>query len=157
MIKKGFLLILATTITFLLIGCGAEEQKSSLGEEGIKITNMVSSMGGVKGEENNFNKQRYSYNLTLHNYDDNNFFINSVEPILGDKIKDRVVEKDIKVLVNSEIKSKQSLKVSGEIIIYTENLSKEEIDALEPYIKEFKITEERVVKLENRKTNDLAK
>lgn len=155
MVKKGILLLLATTIILLFIGC-AQDQKR-LDEKGIKILSMVSSLGGVEDEENNFDKQRFSYNLTLHNYEDNDLFVKSVEPLLGGKIKDRILSEDIKVLVNSEIKSKQSLSVSGEIIIDTENLSKEEIIALEPYIKEFKITEERVIKIENQRTNDLVK
>lgn len=155
MVKKGFLLILATLIIFIFIGCAGEQK--SLDEKGIKILSMSSSMGGVKGEEGNYNKQRFSYDLTLHNYEDNNFFITSVEPILGDKIKDRIVNKDIKVIVSSEIKSKQSLSVKGEITINTENLSKEEIIALEPYIEEFKITEERVITFKNKRINDLTK
>ena len=140
--KKGFWFILATAIILIFFGC-AKEQKS-LDGKGIKILSLVSTRAGVKGEENNFDKQRFIYYLTLHNYEDENFFVKSVEPVFGEKIQDRIVSKNVKVLVNREIKSKQSLSVSGEIIIDTENLSKEEIIAIEHYIKEFKIVEKEL-------------
>jgi len=128
-------------VTLIFSGCS-----SNLNDENnnIKIGTIVTSIGSVEGDENNFNRQALKYTLYLINNGEDDIFVISIEPILGKDFSEIVETKNNKLVVNKNISGKQSMEIKGVIVFDATNLSKQEIIDL-IFIEEFKITEERVI------------
>ncbi len=145
---KKLTLLLVVLLMVSLTGCYSQGENRTM-KEGIKIIGMVSSLGAVKGEEDNFERQSYRYSVTIQNYDKSDYNIISIQPVLGSDFLKRVENKENKVIVNGTLPSEQSLTIDGEIIFETKGLSKEEIIGMEPFIEKFNILEERVLEVNN--------
>ena len=99
------------------------------------ITYWSSALGG--------NKLDYSINLT--NQSDENIFIQSVEPLFNETLKNRILSKEMVVAVNKEIKPNKAIAITGEIIVDTEGLK--DLVKLVPFIKDIKIITTETISL----------
>ena len=102
-------------------------------------------MGSVN--ENNLDKQKFSYSISVANKNVKTIFIKSVQPTINERVKNKILSEETIVAVNKDIKPKETIEISGEIIIDTSGLTKEEIVALEPFITAIKISTEENINL----------
>jgi len=129
-------------ILLLFVGCSSN---NTLDTMGIRINSITSSIGAVGGNTNDFETQSYKYTMTLTNNDTSDIKIVSVEPVLSQEFQERVSDRDTVIQVNKTVTQGSSLDVSGEIIFDAKGLTKEKIISMEPFVKEVRIIEERVI------------
>jgi len=135
-------IIILTAILLLSVGCSRSDDPNKVG---IIINNISSSIGAVRENTNNHDTQSFKYTLTLTNNDAADIIIISIEPVLSEEFLKRVTAGDITIKVNSTIPQGDNLDVSGEIIFDAKGLTKEQIINMEPFVKEVRIVEERVI------------
>ncbi|MBM7872081.1 hypothetical protein JOC70_003629 [Clostridium pascui] len=146
MSKKLIMIIFSLFILVFFSGCNntkIEVQSKS----GLKIYNWSSALGGVN--ENDLDKIKYSYSLNLTNEEEKNIFIKSVQPLVNEEIKNKVLSKEIVVDVNQNLRPNESIKINGEIIIDTKGLGKSDILTLKPFITDIKVLTEETVSLKS--------
>jgi len=139
MIKKISLMILVITL-LLLTACSSSEPSN---KAGIEITGIISSIGAVGENVDDFERQSFKYTITLTNNEAADITIISVSPILSEKFLELVENKDTTIQVNDTIPKGSSINVPGEIIFKSKDLNKEEIISLEPFVERVKVIEER--------------
>jgi hypothetical protein len=127
--KKVLFFIMATLLLISLSACIASPSEPP---EGLKIAGWSTSIGSVDGGPE---VQLFSYTCTLQNFGRNNFYVQWIEPVLGEIFYSKVLDKDLRVAVNQMLSPKDYVLVSGNFRIDTKGLSKEDIlkmTALEP-------------------------
>ncbi len=137
-------LIWAATVTMVLVcfsGC-AESQQAC---KGLQICSMTSAIGGV--EQNQTDKQRMSYAINLSNDSDQETYISFVEPLLSASINGRIISGDTRIEVNKKLAARGSLEVKGEFVFDSQDLSKQDILALEPIITGYRVGTEQQIEL----------
>lgn len=127
----GILISLIALIIFFS-GC-AEINDSSQVKNGLKIVECVYAFGGVEGF-NNTSIQAYSYTFTIYNEENEEVYIDSIEPLFTKNISERVLTEDHKIVVNETLKPNSSIQIQGQVEFNASGLSKEQIFGLEPYI-----------------------
>ena len=142
MFNKTSVTILLVTI-LLFTGCSSKNMADKVST--VDITNIVSSIGAVGDNTNDFETQSFKFTITLKNNEPTDITIVSVTPILSEKFLARAANKNTIIPVNKIIPQGGSLGVTGEIIFDAKGLTKEQIVNLEPFIKEVKITDERII------------
>ena len=138
-------LILITFIFFAFIfntGCSNKEVET---KGGLKIYSWNSGLGSIN--ESDLNKQRFSYDINLTNENQKDVYVKSIKPSVNDTIKDRILNKDLIVNVNKNLKSNDTISIKGEIIIDTKGLSKSEILNFEPFIIDIKVSTDEIIDL----------
>ena len=126
----------------IFVGCTNKYQSNN----GISINSIHTSIGGIEEGTNDIENQAFKYKVQLNNNEDDDLKIISIEPILTEKFEKLVLSKDLIKNINEIISKNDYLEISGEIIFNTKDMSKEEIESMQPFIKEIKITEERKIK-----------
>jgi hypothetical protein len=128
-------------IAFALIGCSRSvEVKNPSSPEELVISSITQGLGGQP--ENSVLK----YEVTLSSKANKAYFIKSIEPILSEEIRSRLLDKQITVQVNKEIPPSSDIKIEGKFEFNTKGLNKEEITKLTPNVKAFNV--ETVTKIE---------
>ena len=135
-------IMLLLSVFLLLAGCSGN---NALNTMGIEINSLTSSIGAVGENTNDFETQSFKYIMTLTNNDASDIKIVSVEPVLSQEFQDRVSDRDTVIHVNKTVIKGSSLDVSGEIVFDAKGLTKEQIISMEPFIKEIRIIEERII------------
>lgn len=144
--SKGKVLInLVIIISLLFLGCTTLDQakREKVEKTGLAIYSMSTGLGAISND--NSDQHRLTYAISLTNEDEDNIYIQWMEPILGKGIKDKVITKKLQVAVGKTISAKGSLEIEGEFVFDTQNLSKEEIINLEPFITGIKVGNEKVI------------
>mgnify|MGYP000845339880 FL=1 len=147
MVKKRELLL----ITFFLLNLMAFSGCTNNNETnypGFKVYSWSSSLGSVNNE--NPYLTSYIYDISITNESLENTRIISIEPILSDAVKERLLDKSITVDVNEEVYPHETISVKGSLILNTEGMTKDEISKLNPFIIGIKINSETVVYLEKK-------
>lgn len=90
---------------------------------------------------------KLSYSFNLNNENNKSVFVKSIEPLINEKIKDKVISKDIVVVVNKDIKPNEIIQINGEIIFDTKGLSKSDIEKLEPLLRDVKVSTDEIINL----------
>lgn len=140
MFKKVCILLM--TAVLFLTACSTD---STMDKSGISINNIVTSIGAVGNNTDDYETQSFKFTITLTNNEAADIGIVSVEPVLSEKVLERVSGGDAKIQVESIIPKGGSLNVSGEIIFNAKGLTKEQIISLEPFVNEVRIIEERTI------------
>ena len=144
--KKPIITIIITVLCVSAIFSGCNNSKvQNQSKGGIKIANWSSSLGSVN--ETDLDKSVFSYSINLTNENEKNIFIEFIQPLVNETIKNKILSKETVVTVNQNIKPKETIKVNGEIIIDTKGLSKQDIDKLEPFITDIKVSTEDTISL----------
>lgn len=115
-------------------------------DKNLSITGIVSSISAVDKNSDNLENQKFKYTVTLSNSAEDDIRVEAITPVLSKSFLSKVKDKNVTLKVNQTIKKNRSLNVSGEIIFNTKGLEKKDILNLRPFVKEVKITEERVIK-----------
>ena len=139
---KKFSIMILIAILLLSTACSND---SEINKQGIEINSLSTSIGAVGSNTADFETQSFKYNITLTNYEATDINIVSVKPMLSEKFLERVSNEDTIIQVNRIIPQGSSLDVAGEIIFDAKGLTKEQIIGLEPFVKEVKIIEERII------------
>ena len=139
--KKIYVLLLLSVL-LLVSSC---ESKHIEKNNGLSISGITTSLGAYEKNSDNNEIQSFKYTITLTNNDDENISLHSVTPILSEKFLSLVIDKDVTLEVNKIIEKSGILNLSGEIVFNTKGLEKQDILNLQPFVKEVKITEERII------------
>jgi len=134
MMTKNFtyeILISLIALIILFSGC-TEINDSSQAEDGLKIVESTQTIGAA-ADVNNTSIQVYSYNFILYNGENEEVYIDSVEPLFTKNFSAKVLTEDHKIVVNETIKPNSSIVIKGQVEFNTLGLSKEQIFGLEPY------------------------
>jgi len=94
--------------------------------QGITVVHTVEAIGGVDGK---IEEQRCTYQITLHNSGATTAQIDWIEPLLNTNITDRVLDTDLRVMIEEPIKSDGYLTITSEFRFDATGLSKQDIDA----------------------------
>ncbi|MNZ51650.1 hypothetical protein D3C78_694710 [compost metagenome] len=138
--KKISVVILFICITFSLIGCKVNGDKSEIVDDGILIGQTSISLGGESTDIT-----EVTYRINLRNKLGKPISVIAIEPVISKDLHDRLIDDSIRLEVNKEIESNESEEVSGYFNIDTKGLSKEEIIKFEIAIREYKIQTEQIV------------
>lgn len=128
---------LAYAIVFLLIGLVVGYSASMIpsadeGSEGLEIPHTSSSIGSV--DPDNSDRQLFSYEFDLYNYEDGSIYLSSVEPVFSDEFSKRILTSDTAISVDRNIDSGSSITLGGQVEFNATGLSKDEIIGMEPFI-----------------------
>lgn len=145
MLKKSIMtIIISILFTFIFFtGCSTKTQIQAKG--GLKINSWSSGLGSVNGT--NLDNTKFSYTVNLTNENENIIFIKSIQPSVNEKLKNKIISKDIVVTVNKDIKPNETTQINGEIIVDTKGLTKSDIVKLEPFITDIKVLSEETIRL----------
>lgn len=139
--RKFYLIILLSCVILVVSG--------GFTEKGIIILDSSATFGAVDISDSSGvvkisgTSSTVKYTLTLTNNQENNITVVSITPVLSDTLASKVLNKNTTISINETIPKGNSINVSGEIILNAKELSKEEINSLEPMVKKIKIIEER--------------
>ena len=114
------LLMLAVVFT----GCSNPSEPRS----GVAVVHMVEAIGAVTPDHTD--EQRLTYEITLENNGTEPVYVDYILPILNDTITPRVLDKDLKVTVDSTIEPEGYIAVGGAFRFDASDLSKQDIDAI---------------------------
>lgn len=146
MSKKWPLLAITMVLITLLITVAINSiNNQGKQQEGLKVHSWSSSLGSVG--EVGLDETKFSYSFDLTNENEDEIFVESLEPIVNKDIIDRVLSEELEVTVNEKIAHGESIQISGEIKFDTKGLSKKEIVELEPFITDIKVSSQAVIKL----------
>lgn len=140
---KISVLFLSLILFLLAVGCTEIEEKETADKKVLQIYSMSTALGSISND--NLDQQLLTYTIYITNEDETEDYIQWIEPILGEGIKDKVLTDNLKINVEETISPKGSLEVKGQITFDTLGLSKEEIINLEPFITGIRIGGEEVI------------
>lgn len=112
---------------------------------GLKINGWSFGLGGIS--ETDLDKTKLSYSINLTNENEHTIFAKSVQPLVNEKIINKIQNKGFIVTVNKNIKPNETIQINGEIIFDTKGLTKQDIEKLEPFITDIKVTTEETIDL----------
>jgi len=138
-------LILILAFSLVISGCTSVEQQNKQRQDktGLQIYSMSTGLGALNND--NTDQHRLTYAINLTNEDDKEVYIQWIEPILGNGIKDKVITEELRIAVEKPIAAKGNLEIEGVVVLDTQGLSKKEIVSLEPFITGIKIGSEKVI------------
>lgn len=143
--KKIIAITISTLLIFMfLAGCGTKTETKTKG--GLKIHSWDSGLGSVNNVD--LNETKFSYTVNLTNENENDIYIQSMQPSINEKLKNKIISKNTAISVNKVIKPDETIKISGEIIFDTKGLSKSDISRLEPFITDIKVSTEQTINLQ---------
>jgi hypothetical protein len=96
-VTSVFLIII---IPLFLAGCNGKVQSQQ--ENGLQIHNLSIAMGAL--DSSNFDEQKVTYSLNLTNSNNMKVYIKSIEPIVGDSIKKKILSDSITLDVDKVCK-----------------------------------------------------
>jgi hypothetical protein len=124
--RKTFTLL----VLILLIISGCSNSKTEVVKnKGLEISNMQSGIGAIDGTDT-FDKQKFSYDITISNVDKQEVKRDSIGIVLTDWIKQKQIENKITELAFDT----ESIIIKGYVIFDTKGLNKEEIVSHQPFI-----------------------
>lgn len=123
----GKLFIFLGLIIFTISGCS---NSTDVKNKRLDIINMQTSIGAIDDDIDIFDKQKFSYDITLGNKAEMEVKSESVEIVLTDWIKQKQLENKITELTFGT----ESMIIKGYVNFDTKGLSKEEIVSHAPFI-----------------------
>lgn len=129
-IAKRSMTFVCGLLLLVLLSCGSDKYPAKPVEDGLVIASVTSALGGTPEET------ELTYTVSLWNKTAKPIIIRSVEPIIEEPLKARVIEKP-PVSCNTEIKGGTVEPINGSFRFRTQGMSKEDIRELQPTVKEF--------------------
>lgn len=146
MTQKSIIILTISIICVFIFLTGCNSPKTQIQtKDGLKIYSWNSALGGVN--ETDLDKTKFSYWINLTNENEKNILIKSIQPLVNEEIKNKIVSKDIAITVNKNIKPNETIQINGEIIIDTKGFTKTEISKFEPFITDIKVSSEETINL----------
>ncbi|QZN78502.1 hypothetical protein [Paenibacillus sp. DR312] len=141
--QKHAMILLFLLMILALSGCSSSSVKTDeIVEDGLIINSISIGLGGSEEDEG---ITVVTYHFNLWNRTNKSIMIKTVEPIISKYIQERLIDRDIELDINEKIDGNTSEALTGTFRIDTEGLDKEGIMKLNINIKEFNITTEQVV------------
>ncbi len=134
-IYAGLFLLIGITIGYSL-----DLPQEQLRNE-VEIPETVSSLGSSDME----NTTEYSYELTLYNPGDKIIHVNTVEPVFNSEFLKRVYDEELTLYVDEDLGPGATKNVGAQLQVNTTLLSKEDIDALSPFLQGAKVSTSREI------------
>ncbi|WP_163539553.1 hypothetical protein [Gracilibacillus sp. YIM 98692] len=122
------LLILIGIISITIIGCSKSTTKD-VKNNGLDISNMQFGIGALENTDT-FDKQKFSYNITISNKEKTEVKKESIEIVLTDWIKQNQIENKITELTFGT----GNIIIKGYVNFYTKGLNKYEIVNHKPFM-----------------------
>lgn len=140
MSKKIVLFLIILTLSYTIICLWGYKNMSRKIESkgGLKINGLSYLCANNNGES------EFSYEAKLTNTNGKTVFIKSIEPSVNEAFKNKVLSKETVICVNKNIKSNETIEISGTILIDTRGISTIELGKL---IKDIKVSTEETVSL----------
>lgn len=110
-------------------------------EDGLVINSVSIGLGGNE----NLDTTVVSYNFNLWNRTSKPIVVKTVEPILSNDLRNRMIDNTIKLEIDKQINGNSTEALSGTFKLNTKGLDKKGIMDLEINVKEFKITSDQVI------------
>ncbi|MBU3172417.1 hypothetical protein [Clostridium estertheticum] len=88
---------------------------------------------------------KLDYSINLTNKSDKSIFVQSVQPLVNEKLKNRILSKEMMVTVNKEIKPDKAIAITGVIIVNTKGLK--DLVKLVPLITDIKVISTETVSI----------
>lgn len=151
--KSSYRLLMVAFLSLILVGCSKTGGTSNVERPAIEIPSMNTGIGGIEDKEGNHDLQRYFYNITLANNEDEEVLIKEIQLVLPSEFEVRLVDKALNVPVNKSISPKSFINVSGTLDFNAAGLSKEDIIKLNPHIESVKVINEKIISLEKWSSN----
>jgi hypothetical protein len=104
---------------------------------GIRITDVTVAVGGAEG---GVDRQIISYEVTLQNATQNDVILHWLEPVLSEKISDRLVDDSLRVSVEKTLGANSSLIVAGQFKVDSSGVTKGQITSWEPFFKDMLVS-----------------
>ena len=104
---------------------------------GIRITDVMVAVGGAEGS---VDQQVISYEVTLQNATQNDVILHWLEPVLSEKISDRLVDDSLRVSVEKTLGANSSLIVAGQFRVDSSGVTKGQITSWEPFFKDMLVS-----------------
>ena len=104
---------------------------------GIRITDVMVAIGGAEGS---VDQQVISYEVTLQNATQNDVILHWLEPVLSEKISDRLVDDSLRVSVEKTLGANSSLIVAGQFRVDSSGVTKGQITSWEPFFKDMLVS-----------------
>lgn len=144
MSKKSIIELIITflCISILLIGCNSKKVQTQT-KGGLIINSWSSGLGSV--DESNLDKSLFSYSINLTNENEKTIYIKSIQPLVDEAIKDKILSKETVVSVDKYIDTNETIAINGEVIVDTKGLAKEDIIKLQPFTINVKVTTEEII------------
>jgi hypothetical protein len=144
-VKKTALWIIVFPI-FLLTGCSqSKSTPTGMLTSGIQIMDLRSTVGLA---EENVNQQVVSYNVTLLNPGPDAVTLLWLEPVLQDPISKRVLDKNLRIMVDQTMAPNSPLVVTGTFNFDTSGLTKTEIASWGSFFSGVTISSEQTLSLQ---------
>jgi hypothetical protein len=126
-------LIMVLILFLVIVGCSND--KSSDGKNDLVIVNSMTSIGALEENNQSFDKQKLTYKFTISNKAELKIEESSIELVLIEWTKERLIEDKI-----SEINfNEDNMIVKGYVIFDSKESSKEDIVENQPLIDGFKV------------------
>jgi hypothetical protein len=148
MTKKSIITITICILCFFVLFVGYNSTKAQINiKGGLKINGWSSGLGSVN--ETDLDKTKFSYSINLTNENEKNIFIKSIQPLVNEGIKNKIISNEMAVDVNKDIRPNETIQINGEIIVDTKGLTKSDIVKLEPFITDIKVSTDETIRLKN--------
>ncbi len=135
--------IIYIALMIVLTACNISKPEDKQNKD-LEVYGMSSALGSAG---NDLDKTKFSYTIPITNNSDEDIYIEWMEPVLGDKVSNRVLSSDLRINVQNKVIPEESLEIAGEIILDTKGLTKQQITELEPFITEIVIDCQKVIEL----------
>lgn len=146
MSKKSIITIIISMVFVFVFYIGHRSADFKIQTKaGLKVNGWSSGLGSIS--ETDLDKTKFSYSINLTNENGKIIFIKSIQPLVNETIKSKVLSKEIVVNVDKEIKPNEAIEIKGEIIFDTKGLTKSDIVKFEPFITDIKVSTEETVSL----------
>lgn len=129
-------------LILVLSACNSSSVRTDeIVEDGLVINSVSIGLGGNE----NLDTTVVSYNFNLWNRTSKPIVVKTVEPILTNDLRNRMIDNNIKLEIDKQINGNSSEALSGTFKLNTKGLDKKGIMDLEINVKEFKITSDQVI------------
>lgn len=146
MIKKSIISIVISILCVFLLFIGYNSKKAQIQTKGgLEINEWSFGLGSAN--ETNLDNTKLSYSFNLTNKNNKKIFIKYIQPSINEKIKNKIISKNIVVSVNKDIKPNETIKINGFYIFDTKGLSKSDIEKLEPLLTDIKVSTDETISL----------
>lgn len=130
------IIIFLGIIILIISGC-SNSTKEDVKNKGLEINNMQSGIGAID-DTDTFDKQKFSYDITISNKEKMEVKEESIEIVLTDWIKQNQIEDKITEITFDT----ESIIIKGYVTFNTKGLNKKEIVNHQPFIDGVKVVTE---------------
>lgn len=139
--RKMRIVLSLITILIIILLSGCFDNNPDAPHEGIITYSTTTSISGDDGITH------FTYNLVITNENKSKYTIESVNPVLSQKLRTRLIDDETLKIVDKSIESMESIEVGDVLSFSTEKLSKNEIEQLFEEIREYDIVFEKTMKV----------